>query len=111
MSFLILILRSAFRNRLRTMLTVIGVAIAIVAFLFLRTMVHSWYAGVENAQSDRLIVRNKISIIFQLPLSYVERVRTIPGVSDVSYENWFGAYYKDERDFFANLAADEKVFD
>src|SRR5262245_39960251 len=109
MSFLVLIFRSAFRNRLRTMLTAVGVAIAIIAFLFLRTFIHSWYAGVENAATDRMIVRNKTALIFPLPLAYVERVRSVPGVSDVAYENWFGAYFKDEREFFANLAADDNV--
>jgi putative ABC transport system permease protein len=112
MSFFLLVFKSAFRNRLRTLLTALGVAIAIVAFLTLRTIVGAWYAGVEGAQSDRLFVRNKISITFPMPLSYVDKVRQIVGDrGGVSYENWFGAVYpKDEHGFFANLAADDDVF-
>src|SRR5262249_32280314 len=82
-----------------------------IAFLFLRTFIAAWYAGVDAASADRLIARNKISITFDLPLSYVDKVRNLPGVSDVGYENWFGGYYKDEREFFANFAADDHVFD
>ncbi|MDB4971407.1 MAG: transporter, rane protein [Myxococcales bacterium] len=112
MSFFLLIFKSAFRNRLRTLLTSVGVAIAIVAFLFLRTFIGAWYGGVENSASDRIIVRNKISITFELPLNYVDKVRQIVGdKGQVSYENWFGAVNpKDERGFFANMAADPEVF-
>jgi putative ABC transport system permease protein len=112
MSFFFLVFKSAFRNRLRTLLTSIGVAIAIVAFLFLRTFVGAWYAGVENSASDRMIARNKISIIFPLPLSYVDKVRDLVGdKGGVSFESWFGATYpKDEHGFFANFAADDDVF-
>src|SRR6185369_13292855 len=100
MAFLILIVKSAFRNRLRTVLTSVGVAIAIIAFLFLRTFVAAWYAGVDAAGADRMIVRNKTSIIFDLPLSYVDKVKNMQGVNQVSYENWFGGYYKDPKQFF-----------
>jgi putative ABC transport system permease protein len=112
MSFFLLVFKSAFRNRLRTLLTSVGVAIAIVAFLFLRTFISAWYAGVENSSSDRMITRNKISITFELPLGYVDKVRNIVGdKGQVSYENWFGAIYpKDEKAFFANLATDPEVF-
>jgi putative ABC transport system permease protein len=112
MSFLLLIFKSAFRNRLRTTLTSLGVAIAIIAFLVLRTIISMWHSGVENSQSDRMFSRNKISIIFDLPLGYVDKVRNLVGDKGmVSYENWFGAVYpKDEHSFFANLAADDDAF-
>ncbi len=106
MAFLALIVRSAFRNRLRAVLTAVGVAITLVAFVFLRTFIAAWYAGVDSASADRLVVRNKISIIFPLPLAYVTKVRGVPGVSDVSYENWFGGYYKEEKNVFAQFGAD-----
>jgi len=112
MSFFFLIFKSAFRNRLRTLLTSLGVAIAIIAFLVLRTIVAAWNAGYENSASDRMITRNKISITFEMPLSYVDKVKNLVGdKGQVSYENWFGAMYpKDEHGFFANLATDDDVF-
>ncbi len=106
MEFFLLIVRSAFRNRLRTLLTSLGVAVTIIAFLFLRTFIGAWYAGVDSASADRLIVRNKISITFPLPLNYVQKVRGVPGVSDISFENWFGGIYKEPKNFFAQFASD-----
>ncbi len=112
MSYFLLIFKSAFRNRLRTILTAVGVGIAIVAFLAMRAFIGAWYVGVENSASDRLIARNKISITFPLPLNYVQKIRDLVGDGgEVSYENWFGGVYpKDEHGFFASMAADEAVF-
>jgi putative ABC transport system permease protein len=111
MPFLLLIIKSAFRNRLRTVLTSVGLAIAIVAFLFLRTFIGAWYAGVTDAASDRMVVRNKISITFPLPLAYVDKVRAVPGVAAVSWDNWFGGVYPpDEKGFFAQFAADDDIW-
>ena len=105
-----LIIRNAFRHRLRTILTVIGVAIAILAFGMLRTLVGLWYLGVERSSATRLVTRNAISLVFPLPLSYLERIRGIPGVKGVSYGNWFGGIYIDEKHFFANEAMEPKSF-
>jgi putative ABC transport system permease protein len=106
MAYLALIWKSAFRNRTRTVLTALGVAVAIVAFLFLRTFIAAWYAGVDASANDRMIARNKTALIFPLPLSYVQKAKNIPGVADVSWANWCGMYYKDPHQFFANFAAD-----
>jgi putative ABC transport system permease protein len=111
MAFLLLVVKSAFRNRLRALLTSVGVAIAIIAFLFLRTFIAAWYAGVDAAGADRMIVRNKTSIIFSLPLSYATKLQNVPGVSAVSYENWFGGYYKDPKQFFAKFAMEDHALD
>jgi putative ABC transport system permease protein len=110
MSFFGLIFKSTFRNRLRTGLTALGVAIAIIAFLVLRTMVAAWYAGVDAASSDRMVVRNKISIIFPLPYAYLEKVKQTPGVEDVSFANWFAGVYIDEKQFFAQFATDAESY-
>jgi putative ABC transport system permease protein len=112
MGYSLLIFKSAFRNRIRALLTAGGTAIAIVMFLFMRTFISAWYAGVEGAQNDRLIVRNKISITFPLPLSYVDKVRDLVGDGGVvSWNSWFGGVYpKDEHGFFASLAADDEGF-
>jgi putative ABC transport system permease protein len=91
------------------LLTAFGVAIAIIAFLFLHTLLAAWHAGVEGAASDRMYVRNKISIAFALPVAYVEKVKGMVGDRGaVSYANWFGAIYpKDEHGFFGNFASED----
>lgn len=101
-----LLLKNAFRHRLRTLLTLVGLVVAICAFGLLRTIVDAWYAGVEGTSSTRLITRNSISLSFPLPLSYAERLRSVEGVSGVSFSNWFGGVYITERNFFPQFAVD-----
>jgi putative ABC transport system permease protein len=105
-----LIIRNAFRHRLRSVLTVVGVAVAILAFGMLRTLVGLWNLGVERSSATRLVTRNAISLIFPLPISYKERILRIPGVKSVSYGNWFGGIYIDEKHFFASEAIEPKSF-
>lgn len=105
-----LLIRNAFRHKLRTILTVVGVAIAIVAFGLLRTLVDLWYAGVEASSSSRLVTRNAISLVFPLPISYKDRIRQVPGVKDVSWGNWFGGIYKEEKNFFPNFAIEPRSY-
>ncbi|MDA8431477.1 MAG: ABC transporter permease [Nitrospiraceae bacterium] len=101
--------KNAFRHRLRTSLTVLGITIAVLAFGLLRTVVGAWYAGVEASSATRLITRNAVSLVFFLPLSYKEKIRQVPGVTEVGYSNWFGAVYRDEKNFFPNFATDAKT--
>lgn len=110
MFMLKLIIRNAFRHKLRALLTVIGVAIAILAFGLLRTLVGLWYLGVESSSSTRLVTRNSISLVFSLPISYKERIRQIPGVTKVAIMNWFGGVYISEKNFFPNFAVEPRGF-
>jgi len=89
MFFLKLVLRNAFRARLRAALTVLGLVIAVVAFGLLQTLVHAWYAGVETASERRLIARNAISLVFPLPAYYRERIRAVEGVKAVTINEPF----------------------
>jgi putative ABC transport system permease protein len=102
--------KNAFRNKLRTILTLMGIMIAILSFGLLRTVINAWYAGVEASSSYRLVSRNAISIIFPLPLSYRDKISQVEGVKTVSYGTWFGGVYIDEKNFFPNFAVDPQTF-
>jgi putative ABC transport system permease protein len=104
-----LLIRNTMRHRLRTILTVLGVAVAVLAFGVLRTFVTAWYTGVEQASPERLVSRNKISITFNLPLAQKSKIAAVPGVEAVSYGTWFGGYFKDPKDFFPQIAFESAV--
>ena len=110
MFLLRLLLKNAFRHRLRTLLTMVGLVVAICAFGLLRTIVDAWYNGVEGTSSTRLVTRNAISLTFPLPLAYAERIRAVEGVSAVSWSNWFGGVYITERNFFPQFAVDPESY-
>ena len=110
MKILKLIFKNSVRHKLRTSLTVLGIAIAVIAFGLLRTVVTAWYSGVEASNPNRLIVRQAVSFIFPLPYSYLEKIKQVPGVKEVTYANWFGGTYIDQSNFFARYAVDASTF-
>lgn len=110
MKIIKLIIKNALRHRLRTTLTVLGIAIAVIAFGLLRTVVTAWYIGIEASQADRLITRHAVSFIQPLPYSYLEKIKKIPEVKNVTFLNWFGGIYIDKNQFFARFAADHNTF-
>jgi putative ABC transport system permease protein len=105
-----LIIRNAFRHRLRTLLTMLGIVIAVLAFGLLQTVVDAWYAGANAASSTRLVTRNAISLVFSLPMTYEERIHQVGGVKTVSRANWFGGVYVDKRNFFPQFAVDGRPY-
>jgi putative ABC transport system permease protein len=101
-----LLLKNAFRHKLRTLLTMVGLVVAICAFGLLRTIIDAWYAGVEGSSSTRLVTRSAISLTFPLPMNYAQRLKGVDGVSGISWSNWFGGVYQTERNFFPQFAVE-----
>ncbi|HSK29031.1 MAG TPA: FtsX-like permease family protein [Candidatus Limnocylindria bacterium] len=105
-----LMLRNVLRHKLRGLLTVVGVGVAVMAFALLQTVVSAWYAGVDAAAANRLITRHAVSFVFSLPLAYRDRIAQVPGVNRVTYASWFSGVYIDKSQFFARLAVDSDTF-
>ena len=103
--------RNLSRNKLRVTLTIVGVAISVLAFLVIRTVLWAWSYGAEVGAKDRIASRHKVSFILQLPKNYIDKIRDIPGVTAATWMNWFGAKDpKDEKNFFATFAVDHTTF-
>ena len=113
MKLMRLVFRNLFRHRLRTTLTIVGIATAVMAFGLIRTIVDAWNAGVTNAAANRLITRHRVSLIFPIPLPYKDEIAKIPGVAAVSWANWFGGVFGDPNDFknfWPRMAVDPETF-
>jgi len=106
-----LAVRNLSRNRFRAILTALAVAIAIVAFLLLRTVTWAWASGAEFAAKDRVVTRHKVTFVMSLPKRYVEDVRNSPHVKQTTWANWFGGKDpKHDREFFQTLAVDPDTY-
>jgi len=73
-----LALKNLGRNKFRVILTALGVAIAIVAFLLLRTVIWAWASAAEWAAKDRIVTRHKVTFVMNLPRRYVQDVGAAP---------------------------------
>lgn len=109
MRILKIIFKNTFRHKLRTGLTILSIAIAILAFGMIRSIVDTVYTGIDRASAKRLFVRNAISMAFPLPLSYEEKIRQIDGVKLLTSFTWFGGMYRDEKTFFPNFAVEPRA--
>ncbi|MHB9073791.1 MAG: ABC transporter permease [Desulfobaccales bacterium] len=97
--------RNTIRHPLRAVLTICGLAVAVLAFCLLRTVVGAWYAGVEASSPVRLVTRNAVSLMFPLPLAYLPKIQAVPGITRMAYAYWFEGIYIDKKNFFPQFAA------
>jgi len=110
MKYLPFILRNLKRKKTRTILTVASIAVAVFLFGLLIMIETGLNAGVDVAGADRLVVRNRISLIQPLPLAYQERLRQIDHVTEATFASWFGGVYQEERNFFPQFSIDTETY-
>ncbi|HTZ96295.1 MAG TPA: FtsX-like permease family protein [Terriglobales bacterium] len=107
--------KNAFRNKRRSLLTLLSIGFSLLLLTVMMTIWHAFYNDQGSAESaERLIVRHKVSLAQFLPISYRESIRSIPGVRNVVNETWFGGQYKDDKpeNFFAQFGTDpNEIFD
>ncbi|MCX5892561.1 MAG: ABC transporter permease [Deltaproteobacteria bacterium] len=99
-----LVWRNTLRHPLRAALTILGLAVAVLSFCLLRTVVDAWYSGVAASSPVRLVTRNAVSLTLPLPLAYLPKIRALPGVTTVGYSYWFEGIYIDKKHFFPQFA-------
>ena len=110
MRFFPYILKHLRYNWFRTALTVLAMALCIFLFCVLETAIDAINASTESASDKRLITRNAVSLVFNLPIYYGGRIAAVPGVRRIAGANWFGGIYQDRKNFFANFAIDAEPY-
>lgn len=106
MKFARIIFANLFRKKVRLLLTIGSFAVALFLFAFLAVVQDAFSRGANVAGADRLVIINRTSIINTIPLSYRDKILRIPGVKYITHNNWFGAIYKDEKNFFPQFVID-----
>jgi len=110
MKYIKLVLKSARRSKRRTLLTILSVAIAVFLFASLRAVLDGFDAVAAASSSQRLVTIRSTSMIFSMPVSHLDAIRSTPGVQDLAYANWFGGIYKDPKNFFGQFAVDAEGY-
>ncbi len=97
MKFLPLVLRNLGRNKLRTVLTGAAIGLAVLLVCFFMTMP----GGIDRLLSEvtsnvRISVHHKGGVVYLMPYSYVQRLRSVPGVVAANSQVWFGGTYEQD---------------
>lgn len=103
------ITKSALRNKRRTLLTMLGVAVSLGLLTVMMSVWKAFYLDTGSAEAaQRVITRHKVSLTNFLPIYYGDRIRTIPGVVALVPNSWFGGTWKDDKsgNFFAQFFTD-----
>src|SRR6266699_3479451 len=110
MKFFALVLKSARRSKRRTALTMMSVAVAVFLFSALRAVLDGFGSVAAASSATRVVTIRSTSMIFSMPTSHTEVIRSTPGVEDVTWASWFGGIYKDPKNFFGQFAVDPESY-
>ena len=110
MKFAPLILKHLRKNWIRTLSTVLAMSVCILLFCTLQAVVEAVNFGLHAGNANRLVTRHYVSLVFNLPLNYKQKVEAVPGVKEVVMNWWFGGIYRDPKNFFANMATEPQAF-
>ena len=107
--FLPLLWASLRRRSLRSVFTLMSIVVAFLLYGVLEALRFGFFGGVEAAGDNRLMTTHRMSIVRELPGSYLGKVHSIPGIRQVSAQVWFGGWFRDERNQLQVIAADPET--
>lgn len=110
MKFFPMLRANLLRSKKRTFLTIASVAMALFLFASLRTVVTTLANNSQFGSARRLVVTNRTGFVIPLPVSYANRIAALPGVTSVTWANWFGGQYGDGKQFFATFAISAETY-
>lgn len=110
MKFFGLVWKNVWRKKVRTTLTILSVLVAFLLFSLLSAIGYAFRSGEDVSDAERLVVVHKISLINPLPVGYQSRIAATPGVSSVTHASWFGGYFQDPRNQFAQFPVEPRAY-
>lgn len=112
MKYFPLLWAGLWRKRTRTIFTILSVVAAFLLYGLLQG-VNGWLSNaLDQSAVNRLYTVSRISYVEPLPLSYTQRIESVPGVDKVGYFAWFGGYFQDAKNQVQSYAVDpERMFE
>ena len=100
------------RKPVRTVFTVLSIAIAFLLFGLLQG-VNAWFSGlIADAHADRLIVVSRVGQVEPLPIAHLQRIEQLPGIRRAAQVGAFsGVYQSRGNDVLVFATNPEAVFD
>ncbi len=101
------VFRNLFRHPLRTVFTMLSIALSIFLVCAVLTLPGALDRIFARAASNvRITVHHKAGLTYWLPFAFVHKVRGLPGVAGVNHYTWFGGIYDEPKNMFPNFAVD-----
>src|SRR5262245_34956937 len=108
--YLPLLWASVWRKPLRSVLTVLAIAVAFLLFGVLHGVITGWDGFVAQLGNTRLRVMNRANMLESMPVAYEARIASVPGVRATTRIAFFFGYYQDPKVGFSIAALDVDAF-
>jgi putative ABC transport system permease protein len=92
----------------RTLFTLVSLAVGFLLFGLLQGLNTAFANATSRTQADRLLLSPKFEN--PLPQSYLSRLQSIPGVSEVTWTGFLPAFFQDPRNGFVVISTDPVSF-
>ncbi|WP_129775902.1 ABC transporter permease [Peristeroidobacter soli] len=106
MKYFSLVWAGLWRKKTRTVFTMISIVVAFLLFGLLQGINQGFSVAMRTLDVDRLYVSARTGMTDGMPISYLQRIRNLPGVRAVSLWAYFGGYYQDARKVVPAFATD-----
>jgi putative ABC transport system permease protein len=102
-----LVWRNLFRHPMRTVLTMLSIALSIFLVCAVLSLPAALDTILEKAVSNvRISTHHEAGLTYFLPYAYLAKVRQVPHVTAVNHYTWFGGVYDEPKNMFPQFAVD-----
>lgn len=106
MKYLILTWAGLWRKKARTILTMLSIVVAFLLFGLLQGINQGMNNVYRSLNVDRLYIQSRISMDDGLPISYLQRIQSVPGVRAVTHWSYFGGFFQNAQNSLPVFAVD-----
>jgi len=104
MKFFPLLWATLWRKKTRTILTLLSLVAAFLLLGLLQAANSLFSGGTQRLGANLLITQARVSFTSPLPMRHLSQIESLPGVEVVSWSQFFGGIYKDQKNFFPQFA-------
>jgi putative ABC transport system permease protein len=104
--YLVLVWAGLWRQKTRTVLTMLSIIVAFLLFGLLQGINQGMNNVYRSLNVNRLYIQSRLSMSDGLPISYLERIKSVPGVRAVTHWSYFGGFYQSAQNSLPAFAID-----
>jgi putative ABC transport system permease protein len=94
----------------RSVLIILSVAFAFMAYGMLATLRFSLQSGESSVAEGRLIVTHRDGLMQTLPLALRDQIKGLSGVGNVGHATWTGSFYQEPDELMMALAVEPEIW-
>jgi putative ABC transport system permease protein len=106
MKYLILVWAGLWRKKARSILTMLSIVVAFLLFGLLQGINQGMNSVFQSLNVERLYVQSRISMSDGLPISQLEKIKSVPGVRAVTHWSYVGGFYENAQNSLPVFAID-----